>query len=576
MRLNKINFTLATIFVVAFTATAAHAESKADAKFESVANTFIEHMLKLQPEQATQLGDHRYDARTTDFSQKGMAATRALFHKTMDQLAAIPAQDLSLDNNVDKQILENNIKQTLFDFEVMNTPATDSTMYNPANGIYLLLSRDYAPLKTRLAAVDGRLKAIPATLAVARQNLKNPPRVYTETAIVQNKGAISLIQGELDEFIAKEPSMKAKLAPARKRAIAALTEYGTWLEKDLLPRSTGDFRIGEKHFREKLALVLDSDLTPEDILKNAEADLATTQAAMLETALPLYKRYYPDKPTDGVERKVIIRAVLDKIAEDKPTNDSIVNDANKKLAAATDFVREHQFMTMPTEPVKAIVMPEFARGFAVAYCDAAGPLEKNGQTYFDISPTPTDWSPERVTSFYREYNEAMLNELTIHEAMPGHYLQLSIAKKAHPPTNIRALFGSGTFIEGWATYAEQVMATAGFGGPETKMQQLKMRLRLVINAILDQKIHAGNMSEQEAMAMMMNDGYQEDGEAAGKWRRARLSSTQLSTYFVGNLEVNALYKDLSAKTGGDMKSVHDKMLTSGSIATKYIRQLNGL
>jgi uncharacterized protein (DUF885 family) len=181
-----------------------------------------------------------------------------------------------------------------------------------------------------------------------------------------------------------------------------------------------------------------------------------------------------------------------------------------------------------------------------------------------------------VASFFREYNNAMLNDLTVHEAMPGHYLQLSVARHVTAPTKIRALFYSGTFVEGWATYAEQFMAEAGFGGPETNMQQLKMRLRLIINAILDQKIHAGNMSEQEAMDLMKNEGFQEDGEAAGKWKRAQLTSTQLPTYFVGNIEINALARDLKAKTGADMKAVHDAMLAHGSISTRYVRQLTGL
>jgi len=555
---------------------AAGAHSPNDHKFESVANAYVTQLLVLHPEQATALGDHRYDTKTSDFSLKGVAADRALAHRVLDQLAAIPEQGLSADNSVDRRVLQNVLQMNLFDIEAMDTPSRDPLGYNPANGIYILIARDFAPLKVRLAAVDARLKAIPATLKAAKQNLKNPPKVFTETAIQQNKGAISLINEELEEFIKQEPSMRTKLAPSRKLAVAALTDYGVWLEKDLLPRSTGDFRIGEARFREKLKLALDSDLTPETILKNAEADLATTQAAMYETALPMYRSYYPGKATDGVERKVIIRAVLDKIAETHPTNETIVDDAKRTLAAATAFVRDHNLMTMPGDPVKVVVMPEFARGFAVAYCDPAGALDKNGTTFFDISPTPSDWTPQRVASFFREYNSAMVNELTIHEAMPGHYLQLAIANKATPPTKIRALFYSGTFVEGWATYAEQVMAGAGFGGPETKMQQLKMRLRLVINSILDQKIHAGSMSEQEAMAMMMNDGYQEDGEAAGKWRRAQLSSTQLSTYFVGNLEVNALARDLKAKTGGDMKSVHDTMLASGSLATRYIRQLNNL
>jgi uncharacterized protein (DUF885 family) len=554
----------------------AMAQTPEDKRFEALANDFIERYLASHPESATELGDHRYDKKSGDYSLRGDAADRALFHKTLGALEAIPADRLSPDNRVDRSILENNLRGSLFDLEVMNETAHNPLNYNPARGIYALVARDFAPLKDRLKSVKARLDAVPGILASAKHNLKNPPRVFTETAIVQNKGAISLVQEGLDEFVGQEPEMKAALAPARKKAAAALIAYGKWLETDLLPRSNGDFRIGAEKFRAKLRLALDSDLTPASILQSAETDLAATNAAMYETALPLYQRYYPDRPTAGVEPKIIIRAVLDKLAESRPDNATIVPQAKQVLAAATAWVRDHNLVTIPADPVQVIVMPEFQRGFAVTFCNPAGALEKNGATFFAIAPTPADWTAERTASFFKEYNNAMLNDLTVHEAMPGHYLQLTTANKAKAPTRIRALFFSGTFVEGWGTYAEQIMADSGFGGPETRMEQLKMRLRLVINAILDQKIHAGNMSEKEAMDLMMNQGFQEEGEAAGKWRRARLSSTQLSTYFVGNLEINALARDLKAKTGGSAQAVHDQMLSYGSIATKYVRQLAGL
>jgi uncharacterized protein (DUF885 family) len=558
------------------TAGAVCAAPSEDARYEALANGFIERLLTTHPETASALGDHRFDSRTSDYSLRGVAADRGLYHRTLDQLAAIPAKDLSADNAVDSAILQNELRGRLFDIEVMNVPAREPLYYNPSQGLYILLARDYAPLKQRLAAVNARLQALPAVLAAARHNLKNPPRVFTETAMQQNKGAISLVREELDGYLKDEPGMRAKLAPARKRAIAALESYGDWLQHDLLPRSNGDFRIGKENFRQKLRYALDSDLTPEQILGSAEAELNATQQTMLETALPLYRNYFPGKPTEGVDGRVVVRAVLDKLAEARSDNANIVDKAKQKLGEATAFVRAHNLLTLPDDPIRVIVMPEFARGVAVAYCDPAGPLEKNGATFYAISPTPADWSAQRAASFFREYNDAMLNDLTVHEAMPGHYVQLSIANKVRKSTHVRDLFTSGTFVEGWATYSEQVMADAGFGGPETKMEQLKMRLRLIINAILDQKIHAGDMSEQQAMALMMDRGYQEDGEAAGKWRRALLTSTQLSTYFVGNLELNALSRDLKAKTGGDAKSVHDSMLAHGSIATKYIRRLAGL
>jgi uncharacterized protein (DUF885 family) len=555
---------------------AAQARTPSDAKFEALTHNYFEHYLATHPEEATQLGDHRFDKRVGDRSARGIVADRALFHKTLDALAAVPADGLSPDDAVDRSILENDLHAKLFDIEVLKSYASHTSGYNATDGVYLLIAREFAPLKVRLAAVKARLDVVPAILAAARQNLKTPPRVYTETAIQQNKGAISLVRDDLEEFVKQEPSMRTALAPSRKRAIAALEAYGAWLEKDLLPRSTGDFRVGRANFEQELRFSLDSNLSVDDIQKRAQAELAATQAQMVETALPLYRQYFPGQPTEGVDGKVIVRAVLDKIAETHPNNDTIVDQAKERLAAATAFVRDHKIVSLPQSPVQVIVMPEIKRGFSVAFCDNAGPLEKNGETFYAISPTPTDWPQKRVDSFFKEYNGAMLNDLTVHEAMPGHYLQLAAANRGKFPTLVRALATSGTFVEGWATYTEQVMADAGFGGPEAKMEQLKMHLRLVINAMLDEKIHAEGMTEQEAMKLMMDEGYQEEGEAAGKWRRAEQSVGQLSTYFVGNQELNALSRDLKVKTGGDMLQVHDAMLAHGSIATKYIRQLVGL
>jgi uncharacterized protein (DUF885 family) len=255
-----------------------------------------------------------------------------------------------------------------------------------------------------------------------------------------------------------------------------------------------------------------------------------------------------------------------------------VDLARQDLQETTEFVRGHNLVSLPDEPVKVIVMPEYARGVAVAYCDASGPLEKKGQTFFDIAPTPKDWTPQRVNSFFREYNNYMVQELTIHEAMPGHYLQLAHSNKFKAPTQLRAVFQSGPFVEGWAVYAEQLMAEEGYGGPEVRMQQLKMRLRLLINAIIDQKIHTAGMTEKEAIDVMTKEGFQEEGEAAGKWRRAVMSSTQLSTYYVGNLEVNEIRRAYEAKMRGraDRKQMHDQMLSYGSPAPKYVKELMGV
>jgi uncharacterized protein (DUF885 family) len=555
---------------------AAGTNAEAAPRFERLVHDYYERYLASHPEEATQLGDHRFDARTADLSPAGVAADRALYRKTLAALQAIPAAALPADDAVDRDILENGLRSRLFDLDELKTWQWEVTDYSPVEGVYLLVARDFAPLKQRLAAARSRLEAVPRIVQEAERNLAHPPRVYTETAMAQNKGAIAFVQDDLDRFVAQEPSMRPQLAKARAAAVAALRGYGHWLEHDLLPRSDGDFRLGRRHFDERLRYALDSDLGAKEILARAETEVKALQKTMEETALPLYRRYFPDKPVEGLDGHALVRAVLDHIALAHPDNDTIVPAARKDLDEATAFVREHKLVSVPDQPVKVIVMPEFQRGSSVAFCDWAGPLEPHGETFYAISPTPADWSPERVASQFREYNSAMLKDITVHEAMPGHYLQGAVAREIPYRTHVRATIGSGTFVEGWAVYAEQFMADAGFGGPEVKMEQLKVRLRVAINAILDQKMHADGMSEADAMRLMMETGYQEEGEAAGKWRRAEMSAGQLSTYFVGIQEMNALAHDMASKTGGDLRAARDRILSHGSIATKYVRRLEGL
>jgi uncharacterized protein (DUF885 family) len=314
-------------------------------------------------------------------------------------------------------------------------------------------------------------------------------------------------------------------------------------------------------------------------MKRAQAELARTQNEIYEIALPLYKKYFPkaDQKTLG-DKKKVTAAVLNKLAEQHQDDTTVVGYAQKVVKEATDFVRKHDLVTLPTVPLDVVAMPEFKRGVAIAYCDSAGPLEKNGKTFYAISPTPKDWSKEKKESFFRENNNYFLRDLTVHEAMPGHYLQLAHSNEFKAPTLVRAIFESGTFVEGWAVYTEQMMAETGYGGPEVKMQQLKMRLRAIANALLDQSIHAGNMTEQEAMDLMTKETFQEQGEATLKWKRARLTSAQLSTYFVGVSEHLDLRQAAKQKWGKDfdLKKYNDQVISYGSPPVKYVRELMGL
>jgi hypothetical protein len=549
-------------------------------QFVSLATNYINNLLRLNPEWATALGDHRYDGQLGDYSMKGIQAERDLDSTYLDSLSRIDMSQLTEPNRIDCEIMKNNLRGMLYDIDTLKEYEWNPLHYNVGGAIYGLLARNFAPLRERLMNVKQRLEGIPAVLAAAKANLKNPPKIHTETAILQNPGTISLIKDDLQMYLDSIPDLKNEFTPIQEKAIKELEQYGEWLKTDLLPNSTGDFRLGDEKFRRKLYYSLESDLTKEEILAKAEDDLRKTQRSMYETALPLYEKFFP-KIQDQKrlqDTRGVTKAVLDRLADDHPTNATIVGQAKQDLQQTTDFVRSNNLVSVPEKPVRVMVMPEYQRGVAVAYCDAPGPLETNGETFFTISPTPMSWTNERVLSFYREYNNYMLQDLTIHEGMPGHYLQLAHSNAFKAPTMIRAIFMSGTFVEGWATYAEQLMAEKGYGGPEVKMEQMKMRLRLIINAIIDQKIHTAGMTEKEAMDLMMNEGFQEEGEAAGKWRRACLTSTQLSTYYVGNTEINNLRAAYQAKFGAnvDMQKMHDDLLSFGSPAAKYVKEALGL
>ena len=573
--------TLALVLSLGFPLIQARATPQDD-EFQKIAGDYIEGYLASHPEGATQLGDHRFDDKVSDYSpanRANMLSREKQFRERLSQFDDF--SKLTGPNQVDVRILRENIDNSIFELEELQEILWNPLVYNEslANGLYLLVARDFDKPEKRIPNLRKRMEAIPHVIEQAKANLKNPPRVYTETAIEQTNGAVSLVREGLNPLLDQAPQMKKEIGPLQEKTAKVLEEYSQWLQKDLLPRSNADFRLGADKFRKKLRFALASDLSMEEIMKRAQADLQQTQSAIYETALPLYKKYFPNTAESALaDKKKVTTGVLDKLAEQHPNDDTIVAYCKTVVTEATDFVKQHNLVAVPASPLDVIVMPEFKRGTGIAYCDSPGPLEKNGKTFFAVEPTPKDWSKERKESFFREYNNYMIRDLTVHEAMPGHYLQLAHANEFRAPTLVRAIFQSGTFIEGWAVYCEQLMAEAGYGGPEVKMQQLKMRLRVICNAILDQSIHAGNMSDQQALDLMMKEGFQQEGEAVAKWKRARLTSSQLSTYFVGVTEHLDLRERAKAKAGTafDLRKYNDNVIAYGSPPVKYVRELMGL
>ncbi len=553
----------------------ASAQEDAAARFEALSEAFLERYLTEYPVTATRLGDHRFDARWSDMSEAARSERVRWLEGVHTELAAIPTDELDPEARVDAAILLHHLESSLFSMEVLRPWETNPLVAvgNVGSGLDYLAAREFAPLPQRMESLRQRLEGVPAYLADSP--LEQPPRVHTETAIDQNRALIRYVDEDLRARFDAVPEQKDALDIAADGAVAALKAHQAFLEGELLERSTGDFRIGRERFDKKLQYALDTDMSADEVVAQAWELLEQTTAEMAAVAAQLHPEMFPGEPAPE-DPAALVRKVLDRIADDHSDDATLLAEARATLQEATAFVAEHALVTLPDEEVSIIEMPEFRRGVSIAYCDAPGPFEEARQTFYAIAPPPASWGEQRRESFYREYNSSMLKELTVHEAMPGHYLQLAHAGEFDSP--VRSVFGSGTFVEGWALYSEWLMVEHGFGGPRVRLQRLKMVLRLCINAILDHEVHAGSMDHDEAIALMTGRGFQEEGEAEGKWTRACLTSAQLSTYLVGMLEVMELRRLAEAKAGEafDVRAFNDELLAHGSPAPRHLRALLGL
>ena len=563
------------------TATAA---SEADSAFADISKRWLEGWLQLNPVAATQIGDHRFDGEIDDLSAAGRAKSLEFSKKLLAELDAVDAGKLSRENQVDAAILRNQLRGDIWGIETLQGWAWDPQGYSGLAGgaIYNLMAREFAPMPERLKSATARMEKIPAIFTQMRENLDlaRVPKIHAETVAKQHAGVLSLI----DTFITpnagqlqgeERTRLDAAVAGLRK----AVAEQQEWLDKTLVPNAKGDFRIGQKLYDEKLQFSLMSSLSRAEIKQRAEAELKRVRGDMYAIAQTVLKDKpdapeMPAAPSDE-QQQMAIEAALELAYADKPARDKVVELATQTTKDATDFVRTKDLVTVPSDPVKIILMPEFQRGVAVAYCDSPGPLDKGLDTFYAVSPIPDDWSDAQVDSYLREYNTRMIHLLSIHEAMPGHYLEG--AHSAKHPSTLRAVLRSGLFAEGWAVYTEDVMADAGYldNDPLFRLVQLKFYLRTISNAILDQGMHVDNWTREQAMELMTKQAFQQEREAAGKWVRAQLTSAQLPTYFVGAQEHFDMRKAAEAKDGANFsaKAYHDKVLSFGAPPVRFVRQL---
>ncbi|MBE2997431.1 DUF885 domain-containing protein [Nocardiopsis sp. HNM0947] len=550
-------------------------------RFRDVAERVVDALLEASPEWALDEGDTRGAHRLTDHSAEGDVRRTAMLTDALGSLDEIDPDLLPPGDLVDLEVLRTKVSADLWHTAELRPHTWNPLVYAPGEALLPLVERELLPLTERLAALASRCSALPGYLATARTRLTEGPgmpRVHVETALAQLAGDRELLTRDVPALAEGDSEGGPALKEAAGRALEAVEEHESWLRTEL-GFADADPRLGARSFAAQLWYTLDSELSPEALLVRAESDLLATEEAMAEAAAE-----YEGQP----RRPGQVAEVLSALADDHPvTSQDLRSTGEQALEHLYRRTREAGIATVYDDPVQVVPMPESRRGVAVAYCRPPGPLDPDAHaqpTFIAVSPPPDDWPAERRDSFLREYNGAMLRNLMVHEGMPGHALQLAHAARHDGATRVGKLLMSGTFVEGWAVHAEEVMAGHGWSGTDSaegrrqdlalRLVRLKTRLRMILNAILDVRMHTGDLTEEEALALLTERGHQEEGEAVGKWRRAQLTSAQLSTYYVGYTEMAAIARDL-AETRPELseRERHDLMLAHGSPPPRHLRTL---
>jgi uncharacterized protein (DUF885 family) len=518
-------------------------------KLTTLSEEFVYSSLAFSPSSATAAGLHQYqkqnlDEMLDDFSEQNLARQRTFYEKFRDRLADLNSADLTPEDHADLTILQDQIALNLLDLTEIHSHQHSPQLYveTLGNALFAPYVLEYAPKPDRVRHIVARLQKVPLYLDQASSNLVSAPDVWDQVAIEENQGNMNLVDKEIRAGI--PPGQTESYARSARVALDAMTKFDRFLRNSLHDRNNHDWRLGGNVYTRKFRYMLQSGSEADDTLQHAERDLITVRARMLELALPLHRAAFPSHKDHadltGADREnAVIGEVLGKIADRHADRDSYLDDARKDLDEARAFVREKHLLTLPPRAnLQVIPTPEFMRGsYPVGGFNAAPALEPQLGAFYWVTPIPASWPKERADSKLREYNFYKLKLLTIHEAMPGHYVQMEIANDVQPTARrvLRSIFGNGPYIEGWGQYSTQVMLDEGFlaHSPELALTFAKEELRVLANAILDVRLQMLNMTDQEALDLMQKQTFQEVEEATAKLQRAKLSSAQLPMYYVG-------------------------------------------
>ena len=482
----------------------ARGQGSEDEKLQAFFKSYLEQHFRQQPLDATVLGDHRFDRYLDDVSAPARARWLTLARDTLKELPKrVDYNKLTRDSQIDFEILRHSLETQIWLTENTKPFEDDARTYGAYlnDSVYLLLTQSTLPKETNVANCIARMAEMPRIIAAARETLKHPPKPVLETAIRQNRGAISFYEKEIFE-LAGDTKQSAALKAAAAKAAAQLKEYQQILEGEVMSRATGDWRLGKKKFARKLDLVLDAGMTAEQVVADAQSEFDALRSDMYVVARQLWSKYFPNRllpPDDAAGRRETITRVIDAVNQEHGKPEELVADARATVDGIRTFIREHHYLRLPDpDRCQVIEMPEFRRGNSLAYLDNAPSLDPDAPSLYAISPPPSDWTAQQVKSFLEEYNQHMLQILTLHEGYPGHYVQLEYANRVR--SLIRRVYQSGPYIEGWAVYGEVTMLNSGYGGGDLRLRlmQQKFYLRAVANAILDYKMHCTKMSDEEA------------------------------------------------------------------------------
>lgn len=536
--------------------------------FEKLTDDLLYGSLALAPVNATQAGYHEHngvqlDEQLDDFSTGGIEAQRRFWEGLKTRIDALNPASLDKEQQADLDIMKNQINLALLELNTIQSYRHNPTVYVElaGNAVFTPYMLNYAPKEKRFQQITRRLEHFPALFEQAKANLTDAPEVWNRVAREENDGTIGLIDKTLRAEVPE--AQKADYGRAAEGALAALKDFSAYLGKDLSKR-TSDWRLGREKYALKCDYVLATGKTPEQLLAEAEAALKMTRDEL-----------------DTLAKPKTARQALDDVAKQHATPETYMAEAKQALAQATGFVKEKDLLTLPARSnLDVIDTPEFLRGiYAVGGFNAAPPLEPELGAFFWLTPIPNTWTKDRVESKLREYNKYGIQHLTIHEAMPGHYVQLEYANDVQPKSRrlLRTVFGNGPYIEGWGVYAQQLMTDEGYLGndPGLRLTLLKQLLRVIANTILDVRLQTMGMTEQQALDLMINDTYQEKEEATAKVQRAQLSSCQLAMYFAGWkgwLQVREQYTQRQ-ETAFSLREFHERALKESGVPLPTLDRL---